>query len=342
MSGYIKQHERIIIETMLKDGKNPKEIAERIGKHYTTVYREIKRGTVSLRDSHTWQERPVYCADVAGRIQKERGHNKGIDIKLGNDYVFVKEATRLIKEEKYSPYAALIRMRKEGKVKTEVCVATLYNYIHGGVLLEVTQKDLPYRKKPEDKNSEKRHCYRNMSAKRIEERPVEANSRKKYGHWEMDTVYSGKDKSKKCLLVLTERKSREELIFPIPDRTAESVVKCLDRMEKEIGIRRFRQKFKTITCDNGTEFSDYKRMERSLKNRNPRTAVYFCHPFRSSERGSNENANKLIRRHIPKGEDIGNYPPDKIAYIQNWVNNYPRKLFGGLSVEEYKKLATIP
>ena len=58
-----------------------------------------------------------------------------------------------------------------------------------------------------------------------------------------------------------------------------------------------------------------------------RTKVYYAHPYSSFERGSNENANKLIRRFIPKGADISSYSDEKIKYIENWINNYPRRIF---------------
>lgn len=342
MSKYIQEYERYIIETMLQDGKDPKEISKRIGKHYTTIYREIKRGTVIMRDGETWLNKKVYCADVAQRKQEENGHNKGIGLKLGNDYFFVNEITRLIKEEKYSPYAALVTVKNNKMIKTNVCVTTLYSYIYSGLFMEITKKDLPYRKKKNKKNSSKRHSSHNRIAKKIEERPSEVDSRDVYGHWEMDTVYSGKNGGKDCILVLTERKTRDELLFPLPDRTAVSVVGQLDRIERACGIRAFRNKFKTITCDNGMEFSDYQGIERSIKNNGKRTEVYFCHPFCSSERGSNENQNKLIRRHIPKGADISNYSKKDIEYIQDWINNYPRKMYGGMSVNAYKYQEGIP
>ena len=83
------------------------------------------------------------------------------------------------------------------------------------------------------------------------------------------------------------------------------------------------------------EFLDGKGTERSIGNPDiDRTALYYCHPFASCERGSNENANKLIRRWIPKGSDISEYK-DKVSFIQDWINNYPRKLFNGLSSIQY-------
>lgn len=157
----------------------------------------------------------------------------------------------------------------------------------------------------------------------------------------MDTVYSGKGKGKSCLLVLTERKTRFEEIYYMESRTQEEVVKVLDSIERKIGLPTFISRYKTITCDNGTEFLDYNGTERSVDFPDiKRTVLYYCHPFASCERGSNENQNKLIRRWIPKGESIAEYK-DHIPFIQNWINNYPRKLFNGLSTMQYINTLTL-
>ena len=158
----------------------------------------------------------------------------------------------------------------------------------------------------------------------------------------MDTVYSGKDTSKTCLLVLTERMTLDEYIIQMPDRTVNSTIKALDELEQALGADTFRKKFLTITADNGSEFADTERIENSCLYPNKRTALYFCHPYRSSERGSNENVNGLIRYWIPKGFDIGLYSKEQIQHIQDWINNYPRKKFNGMSTNEYKYLLGIP
>ena len=115
----------------------------------------------------------------------------------------------------------------------------------------------------------------------------------------------------------------------MPDRKAASVVKALDRLERVYGKKKFRQFFKTITVDNGVEFSDYENLVKY-----DRTKIYYCHPYSSGERGSNENQNKLVRRWIKKGEDIGKYTKQDIKKINCWINQYPRKLFNGLSSNE--------
>ena len=92
----------------------------------------------------------------------------------------------------------------------------------------------------------------------------------------------------------------------------------------------FKKKFKTITFDNWGEFKDYKAIEKSYykRKKEPRVQVYYAHPYRSGERGSNENANRLIRRFIPKGTVITNISEEYIQEIEDWINNLLRPMFG--------------
>lgn len=90
----------------------------------------------------------------------------------------------------------------------------------------------------------------------------------------------------------------------------------------------FQKVFRSITVDNGVEFSDYAGLERSAIRKGRQTFVFYCHPYSSWERGTNENTNKLIRRHIPKGTDFDDRTDEEIAYIEKWINNYPRGIFG--------------
>ena len=146
------------------------------------------------------------------------------------------------------------------KFKTSLSVPTIYKYIAKGLFLNLTQEELP-------RHGKKKHKYKkvkkNKSASRapagesIEQRPEEIDEREEFGHWEGDTVYSGKGKRKttRALLTLTERKTRKEIIIAIPNRKAETVVKALDALERKLGARRFKAIFKSITFDNGTEFA---------------------------------------------------------------------------------------
>ena len=104
-----------------------------------------------------------------------------------------------------------------------------------------------------------------------------------------------------------------------------------DKLERRLGTKKFRETFKTITCDNGCENLDFKGMEKSVLTNIPGTQVFYAHPYSAWERGANECANKLIRRFIPKGTDISKYPKKFIRFIQHWMNNYPRKKLAWLS-----------
>lgn len=192
---------------------------------------------------------------------------------------------------------------------------------------------MPYKKCIQKEEFNKRTvALHNLGKRSIEERPKEILKREGFGNWEMDTVVGGRGKGKATLLVLTERKFREEIVKKIPDKKACSVVRVLDKLQRSMGKKKFSETFKTITVDNGVEFMDNIGMEK-----NNRTKIYYCHPFCSSERGSNENHNRMIRRWIPKGASIEDVTPEQIKMINEWMNNYPRKMFGGLSSSEYKK-----
>ena len=239
-----------------------------------------------------------------------------------------------------SPAAVLGFAMIEGKkFKTSLSVPTIYKYIAKGLFLNLTQEELP-------RHGKKKHKYKkvkkNKSASRapagesIEQRPEEIDGREEFGHWEGDTVYSGKGKRKttRALLTLTERKTRKEIIIAIPNRKAETVVKALDALERKLGARRFRAIFKSITFDNGTEFAAAEELERSCVNKHlPRTKVYFCHPYSSWERGTNENTNGMIRRRFPKGTNFAAVTNAQIVQAENWINNYPRKILGYKSSE---------
>ena len=125
--------------------------------------------------------------------------------------------------------------------------------------------------------------------------------------------------------------TRQEIIRKLQSKSQYCVVKELDKIERKLGSKTFRETFKTITCDNGSENLDCEGIERSVLVQENRTEVYYAHPYSAWERGSNENANKLIRRFIPKGADIGEFSPEEIEMIEHWINNYPRKIFDGQS-----------
>lgn len=329
---HLSYNDRIRIETMLLDKKTPREISQRLHVHISTVYRELKRGRYVHLDGSTWIFEERYNPDEAHRRYRECLMVKGSMLKLGNDYAFAEYIERKIKKEKRSPAAALADIVIEGKqFRTKICVNTLYSYIEKGVFLTLSRADLPDQGKRKRKQKKSDTPKRPSQGTSIEHRPCEILKRTTFGNWEMDTVYSKKDGAK-ALLVLTERLTRKEIIILIPDRTARSVINALDRLERQFG-ERFRKVFRTITVDNGSEFAYAELMERSALRAGSRTVVYYCHPYSSYERGSNECLNKMIRRQLPKGTDFAKIPASRIKEVEDWMNNYPRAILGWRTAE---------
>lgn len=333
---HLNYEERIKIETLRKENMKASEIAIRIGCSKRTIERELKRGTVELMNSDLTM-RTEYSADLGQNIYDEKGTAKGPNLKIGNNHKLVEAIEKRI-QNKYSPYAALEDIKNntneetDEKIEVNICLKTLYNYIDMNLFLNITNKDLPVKKNKKKRNYRKiRTAITNKKGTSIVERPEEVDLREDYGHWEMDTVV-GKKGTKACLLVLTERTTRQELIYKMTNKSQECVVKALDTIERKIGRVKFSNIFKTITTDNGCEFLDFEGIEKSITSKTKtRTKQYFAHPFSSWERGSNETANKLIRRFIPKGEEFTNISKKQIKQIMHWINNYPRKILDGKS-----------
>ncbi|MCI8624662.1 MAG: IS30 family transposase [Provencibacterium sp.] len=319
--------ERIKIEALYDAGHTPQQIAVHLSRHSSTIYRELARGRYDRLDTYLVYH-PAYSADIAQRDRDYKSSGKGPSLKLGSDFVFVEYIEGKILNDRYSPAAALAALAWERPdIATRICIKTLYNYIDQGLFLNVTNKALLRRREHKqgyDKVQRVRTKHPLFAS--IDERPVWVNQRLEAGHWEMDTVYSSTKKGE-VLLVLTERITLKEILMKMKSRTRREVVKALDRLERRFGIA-FYTVFKSITVDNGSEFMDYNGMEASCRRKAKRTKIYYCHPYSSWERGSNENANAIIRRFIPKGAKIEGFSTKAIQYIENWMNNCPRKVLG--------------
>ena len=326
---HLDYSERQSIERWFNRDKCTKvEISKRLDRTEKTIRNEIKRGLVKNLTTHL-EEIWVYSADVAQEKYDYYIHAKGPKLKIDNDYELKEYVEKSIKEDRKSP-EVIAEEIKEMNFKTKMCARTIRNNIYAGDIYNIKSTDMIYNKKYKDKNKEKTVCEKVPPEKSIDYRPEEANTREEYGHWEMDTVV-GKKGTNAVLLVLTERKTRQEIIRKIKSKSQYCVVKEIDKLERKMGAKAFRETFKTITCDKGCENLDFEGIERSVLVKQKRTTVYYAHPYSAWERGSNENANKLIRRFIPKGSDIGEFSHERIKMIEHWINNYPRRLFNGLS-----------
>lgn len=334
----LTEKDRYKIEALLSAGLSKRQVAEQLGKSIRTIERELQRGKVTQLTSD-YQYVQAYRADAGQRVHEERGHNKGRALKIGRRHDYAQRITELITLEKYSPNAANAQFEKENGGERVVCARTLYNYIWSGMIYGLGEEALPRgARKTGRKVRHRRVALNNPNGRSIEERTKEINERQEVGHWEMDTVVG---KGKCCLLVLTERKHNLELVYKLPNKTQVCVVKQLDRIERQLGAKHFREVFKSITCDNGCENLDSEGIERSVFTKQRRTTVYYAHPYSAYERGANEGANVLIRRFAPKGSDLGKLTRADVKRIAHWMNHYPRRKLDYASAFEASPLAAI-
>ena len=329
----LSEKERYQIEILLKEKRTPLEIAKRLGRDRRTIDREIARGSVVQVDS-LWRERLQYCADAGQRKHNEQAENKGRPLKIGHDHRLAEYIEKKIGTEKYSPDAVIGEIKAKGiKFEVEICTKTVYNYIDKGIFLNISNKDLPVKRsgKKRKHRQVRKVALNNLGGRSIEERPESVETRADMGHWEMDCVVGS---HKACLLVMTERKSRKELIFKLKAKKQEHVKDVMDGLERKRG-RQFSKVFKSITMDNGSEFLNSEALEAScIRAGGKRTTCYYAHPYSAWERGSNEAANKLIRRFVPKGTNIDSLTKADIRRIEHWMNNYPRRMFGYRTANE--------
>lgn len=325
-------NDRLTLEKLLKTNKYTKqEIADTIGFTRVTIYREINKGTVEGIDTNL-NPTTFYSGDTGQRIYENNKKKQGAKPKAVNDKKLMKFIANKLENDKYSPLAIKMFIDKHQlKFKHTISDFTIYSYIKKGYFKNITMDKLPYAKTYHKhyQKIQKRASF----GQSIEKRPKDVLSREEFGHWEMDSVEGGEN-SKKSLLVLSERKTRKELIFLNDNMTSEEVVKKIDEIEKYLK-NKFSNIFLSITMDNGSEFADAKGISISKISKNKlRTNLYYCHPHTPTERGTNENINKMVRKYIPKGTNFDNYKPSYIKYIQEEINNYPRKLFKSDSANE--------
>lgn len=308
-----------------------------------TIYNEIKRGLVEHLKSDL-SKVLEYNADYAQQNANWENTGRGRKLKIGSDFILCSELKKLIVDKNYSPYAVIAEFNLNGwKTETRFCEKTLYNWVNKGFVAGVERTDLPNKGvKYKEKGSTRRYSRAKCAEHSIDNRPKEIETRKEFGHWELDTVKGGADKGTECLFTMTERKSRNEIARKMPDAKENSTVKTLDEIERRIGSENFRQIFKTMTCDGGSEFMDIEGIETSCIDGKPRTKLYFTHPYTACERGTNENHNKIMRRFFPKGCDFSKVTDEEVQHAEDWMNNYPRKIHDGLTPAMiYKKCCNL-
>ncbi len=297
--------ERYMLAALRKQGCNQSEIARSLGRHRSTISREIRRNRTRADGRYrafTAQER------TNGRRSRSRRNQRFTT----HDFSLVEQLLC----RQWSPEQVSGHLARTGQLS--ISHETIYRHIwrdkrEGGLLYTHLRGARKRRRKRYGAYDSRGK----LSGKRpISERPVSVETRRQGGHWEIDTVMG--TGSKDCIVSLVERKSGLVLIGKLEDRTTASLNRRVIRL-----INRHDGAFKTITSDNGTEFHDYKRIEQKTS-----AIFYFATPHHSWERGSNENANGLIRQYLPKGKSMAGLSQQLCNAIARKLNTRPRKRHG--------------
>ena len=318
--------ERCIIETRwCIDKKSASAIAKELNRHRSTISREI--------DGRPRIGRGKYDACSEQGKSLERKHNSG------RKSVFVHEPLKEYvigkMKEGWSPTQVTIRLPieytddKKMRVSYETIYAFVYQQIGSGGKVKPDGIDLrdqlPLRRRRRMKKGfrKARKLERRSSLPSIEKRPKIVEKRKEIGHWEGDTMVSRESSAR--IKSMNEVVSGIVLFEKTKDGTAVSCDQALVKRLCEIP----KDYLKTLTQDRGSENLNYRQVEEELN-----IKCYFAHPYCSHERGANENANGLFRRHFPKGLDFAKIKDQDIYQFERSLNSRPRKRLGGLTPYE--------
>ena len=323
---HLNREERIVLERMSRGGIPPLDIAAALGRHRRTIERELERGRVKHVDCEL-RPKFVYSSDRGQDVHDLNATARGPGLKLGHNHEMAQFIRCRIVDHGESPDVVASRLRQAGMAGA-VCTRTLYRYIDQGVIPGVSNESLWEKRQRASRppRRSRRVIKRLARGASIEQRPPGAETREEFGHWEMDLVAGPARGSGEALLTLVERKHRQIIIRKLPDKTQASVLKALRGIERLYGPKHFRIIFKSITVDNGSEFLDFEALESSSRSSLPRTRLFYAHPYAAWERGSNENANRMIRRFVAKGRDIASLTLKTLSSIEAWINNYPRRI----------------
>ena len=282
-------------------------ISRLMGRHRSTIARELARNS-SWRDG---VYRPYHAQDETNRRRSRSRRNSRFD---DTHWHLIVGLLR----ERLSPDQISGRLRLERRL--EISRESIYRFIRrdkkrGGTLFRLLRLSSGWRKR--HRGTDKRG--RLPGKRHITERPPAVELRQEIGHWEMDTIVSPQDRH--CVVTLVERASGCVLLGKLRSRSVAATNRRVIQL-----IRSHRHLFKTITVDNGTEFHGYQEIERATD-----ATFYFATPYRSWERGTNENTNGLIRQYIPKRTSMSHLTQARCTEIARKLNNRPRKRHGYLS-----------
>jgi len=307
---HFSEHERYVIYHLKLYGLSLREIGRRLGRHHTSISREIERNGFPYAVYYHGVSQPM--ADE--RARKPRHHRRRSNKRL---YNFVMHRIR----RDWSPDEISKRLRLDypDDEQMRCSIETIYQWIYrdaqtGGDLYTHLRRVHKKRKKQRKYGTGRGLIPDRVS---ISERPAIVDERSRFGDWEGDTV-EGK-KGSGGVATHVERKSRYLIAAKIPNKQAETMTH-----QTSIAFRRIPIRFRhTLTVDNGKEFATFKQIEQrtGLK-------IYFADPYSAWQRGTNENTNGLLRQYCPKGYDFTKLTEDALAKAVRKLNHRPRKCLG--------------
>lgn len=283
------------------------EISKILGRHRSTIHREVSRNLSPRGDRWT------YCPSQAQkhrnfRLRRSRRGRHHADWQ----YLRVEHLLR----QQFSPEQVANLLKKEGEFA--MSFQTIYRHIRRNWKAKGTlYQELRHRYKRRKRHYGLERRGRLQGKRMIDERPPHINAREEIGHWENDTVM-GKSGEKECIVTLVERATGMVLIGKLPNRTVEATNQRIISLIQNAGLP-----FLTMTSDNGTEFNGYAQIEAATG-----VTVYFARPQHPWERGTNENANGLIRQYLRKGESMASLTQKQCNAIAHKLNTRPRKRYG--------------
>ena len=294
---HLSQNERYQIYALLRAGHTQTKIASILGRHKSTISRELKLGT-GLCNYRPKQA----CALAAKRAKSSRNASQIAP--------WVLNMARYMLNLQWSP----VQIAGKLPISHETLYLRIYaDQAHKGQLYK-NLRCQKKRRKRYGKGHERRGQI--VGRRSIEQRPAHIESRSQIGHWEADTVIGVNHKQ--AIVTLVERKSGYAVIAKVQNKTAKLVSKAVVKL-----LEPFKAKVKTLTYDNGKEFAKHAWIDKKLS-----STGYFARPYCSWQRGSNENFNGLLRQYVPKKRLMSTVTDEEITMIQNRLNHRPRKRLG--------------
>ena len=296
-----RHEERYMLSALRKTRISVAEIARLLGRHRSTIYREIKRNAKPCDGGY---RAPEACQRANGRRSRSRKKSQFNE----NQW----EAIEYLIAFEWSPeqIAHVLKKHKLFSISHE----TIYRYIgkdrkYGGDLYKNLRQANKKRRKKHN-SCDSRGVLRGKRP--LEDRPGEAQERLERGHYEIDLMHGTEHSD--CILTLVDRTTRYLIIRKLRNKTMNEVKIKLVPIIRKYGI-------KTITADNGTEWHAFKDIEQLTG-----VKFYFAKPYHSWERGTNENTNGLIRQYIPKKVSMKKVDQYYCNRVMKRLNRRPRKI----------------